>query len=399
MKNKILFIFISFLVLSGTQFKCSEEGDASINAILEANKKFAFDIYHNLKVDEGNIFYSPYGLSTALAMTYAGAKGETKSQMAKVLHLNEKDKDLHKSFGIIQEKFNKLSSEVIKLELANGLWADRNWKFLDSYFDLINNDYKAVARNIDMQNKVKTAEIINKWTSDKTHGKIDEIVSPDDFDLARLVLTNAIYFKGTWKYKFDKENTKKNNFFLHDKSKVKVDFMQLSDTLNYFENERAQVLEIPYSGEDISMILILPDKRSGIRNFEKDFSLEEYERWNSLLKPVDINIFIPKFKLEYEKEFKQVLSDLGMPIAFSQAADFSGMTGKLDLQIDEVKHKSFIEINEEGSEAAAVTVVIMREKSAVIKKAFNANRPFIIIIKENSTNSILFMGRIENPNS
>lgn len=399
MKKKIIYIFIGFLILSGPHFKCSDENSTSINSILQANKKFAFDIYHNLRDNEGNLFYSPYSLSTALAMTYAGANGETKSQMAKVLHFNEEDKTLHKSYSIMQEKFNKLNCDNIKLELANGLWADQNWKFLDTYFDLIANNYNAVARNIDMRDGVKTAEIINNWTSDKTHGKIDEIVSPEDFDLARLIIANAIYFKGTWKYQFDKEYTKKNNFFLHNKSKVEVDFMQLSDTLNYFENERAQILELFYSGGDISMILILPNKRSGIRNFENNFSLEEYESWHNFLKPVDINVFLPKFKLEYEKEFKEVLSDLGMPIAFSRAADFSGMTGKQDLQIDKVKHKSFIEVNEEGSEAAAATVVIMREKSAAIKKTFNANRPFIFIIKENNTNSILFMGRIENPNS
>ncbi len=399
MKNKkVISLLITFLVLSGPNFKCSEEKEASFNTIIEANNKFAFDIYKKLENDEGNIFYSPYSLSSALSMTYAGANGETKSQMANVLHFDENNKSIHKSIALLNESLDELSKGNIQLELANGVWADINWKFLDSYFELLAENYKAIARNVDMSDGIKTAQIINDWTSEKTHGKITKIVNPDDFKIARLVLANAIYFKGTWKYTFDKKQTRKSTFVLNDKRNVKTDFMFLSDTLKYFDGEHAQVLELPYSGEKLSMMIVLPNKKIGIKNFEKEFLLEEYLKWNNSLSLTSIDVYIPKFKTKYEKEFKQVLSDLGMPIAFSRAADFSGMTGMQDLQIDKVKHKSFIEVNEEGSEAAAVTVVIMREKSSIYKKTFRANRPFIFIIKENSSNIILFMGRIENPN-
>jgi len=288
-KKYIVFIFVIFLVLSGPQFKCSEDNQVSIDSILVANQHFAFDLYHQLKNDEGNLFFSPYSISTALAMTYAGAKGETKEQMESVLHFNPEVTSVHKGFGLLNDSLNQLSTDKTVINTANGLWADSNWKFLDSYIELVKSNYRAEIANIDMKNAQNSAEIINKWTEEKTSGKITEIVNPDDFDLARLVLANAIYFKGMWKYTFDEEQTKKMHFYMHDKSRKETDFMSFSNGLYYYEDENCQVLELPYAGDDLSMLVLLPNARNGIRNFEEVFTLEQYEIWMNSLKNTKMN--------------------------------------------------------------------------------------------------------------
>lgn len=398
MKNKKIFtLIIAFLVFSGPQFKCTEDVKIDVNSLIESNQQFGFDLYQQLKTDQGNLFFSPYSISTALAMTYAGAESETKNQMARALHLNDADFDIHKSYQIYTDSLNTLFKNNTKLEAVNGLWADSNWKFLESYFTLIEQNYNARIENIDMHDGKKSAEIINQWTSDNTHGKITEIVNDKDFELARLVLANAIYFKADWTKSFDIEKTKEMDFNLLDKSIQKADFMFQSDSFNYYADDQKQVLELPYSDGNLSMLIILPEKETGIYKIEESINHENFNTWINNLNSRKLDIYIPKFTLTYEIELNRVLSNLGMPVAFSKSADFSGMTGKKDMQIDKVKHKSFVEVNEQGTEASAATVVIMREKSASLNKIFKADRPFIFIIKENNKNSILFMGRIINP--
>ncbi|NOZ46827.1 MAG: serpin family protein [Chlorobi bacterium] len=398
MKLKNLFVVVLFfIVLSGAGFKCSDDTKISNNIIINANQQLAFNFYKQLKSEKGNLFYSPFSLSSALAMTYAGAKGETKNQMSTALYFNDDYEKVAKSFSLFNSTISNYNSTEISLEIANGIFADSNWKFLDSYFSFIKNNFDATIQNINMHDKQNATKIINEWSNEKTHGKIPEIINENDLDLARLILANSIYFKGIWKSKFNKEQTNKSNFFLNDNSRVEANFMFLSDTLKYWTDNDIQILEIPYAGEDLSMLILLPGEKNGFQNFENELTLENYNNWINSLKKQKIDIYLPKFKVKYEKEFKDILSNLGMPVAFSRMADFSGMTGKQDLQIDKVIHKSFIEVNEEGSEAAAVTAVVMREKSAALKKVFRANHPFVFIIKENLHNSILFMGRLENP--
>lgn len=394
-KHFILLVF-SIILLTTSFFKCTENQEQAIEDLRESNNTFAFDLYQELKNDKGNLFYSPYSLFTALSMTYAGAENETAEAMKKVLSI-ENEAQFHSMHQYLNHQLKDINAENIKLDIANGMWMDANWTFLPDYKSLIQTKYNAGIESIDMRDGVKSANMINSWIAEQTNNKIQDIVNPDDFDLARLVLANAIYFYAPWKVAFNEELSREDLFYLHDKSKAQMEFMFKTDTLNYFENDSIQMLEVPYENEEFSLFIVLPDRRKGIRNIEEDFSLMHFERFKSNLQSVEIEVQLPKFTLDYEKEFKELLSKLGMSVAFSRAADFSGMTGRKDLQIDKVKHKSFFEINEKGSEASAATVVIMREKSALQKKSFRANRPFIFIIQDNRTESILFMGRFEKP--
>ena len=370
--------------------------------VAKGNTAFALDLYRHLaKSEKGNLFYSPYSISTALAMTYAGARGNTATQMEKVLHFGEKQ-GAHAQFKELQARVNGIGKKgKVTLNVANSLWPDRKYKFLDSFMELVDGHYDAAIKPIDFGNAKQAAELINTWVEDKTNDLIKDILKADDIHpLTVLALVNAIYFKGTWQYQFKKEDTRDQPFSITPSQRIKIPLMQQAGEFQYGENAELQVLEMPYDGGDVSMVVILPRKVDGLAALEKKLSAETLSGWTDLLKPhKKVNVFFPRFKMEYRMYMKETLTAMGMPDAFSESkADFSGMDGTRMLLIDKVIHKAFVEVNEEGTEAAAATVVLVRTKKAgPAIPSFRADHPFMFVIRDNTTGSILFMGRVLDP--
>jgi serpin B len=369
--------------------------DRNVKDAARSVNDFALDIYARLKKKEGNIFLSPASISTALAMTYAGARGETAAEMKKTLHFTLSDKDLHPAMG----KLTRLLTQKQKgcsVSIANALWGQRGYGFLKEFLNLNKQNYGAGLNHVDFERATEEArKTINAWVEQETSNKIKELIKPGILDpLTRLVLTNAIYFKGTWKEPFLKSRTRKENFHISKERSVKVDMMcMLEQKFKYMRTDDFQALELPYKGENISMVIFLPDKVDGLADFEKNLTGENLKKWMSQMSRQEIDVLaIPRFAMTCEFSLADILKEMGMPSAFAlETADFSGMTGRRDLFISAVVHKTFVDVNEKGTEATAVTKRIMF--------GVRADHPFLFLIRDNRTGAILFMGRLANPES
>jgi serpin B len=369
------------------------------------NTDFAFDLYGKLKDSnpKENLFFSPYSISTALAMTYAGARGNTEKQMATTLHFTLPSQNLYPAFGALQKKLiQENKSRGYRLLLANALWLQKGEPFLKEFLDLNKQFYDAGLTLLDFISETeKSRQIINRWVEEKTKEKIKDLIPQDGLDPATvLVLTNAIYFKGEWKTKFEEKDTELSVFSISEKDKVKVPLMYLKEDFKYYEDKKMQVLELPYKGNEISMVVILPMEIEGIKELENTITAEKLNDLMSEMEPTKVDLYFPKFKIDWGTfSLNDALIALGMPDAFDRGekpADFSGINGKGGIWISDVFHKAWIEVNEEGTEAAAGTAVVLI-KSISINPIFRADHPFIFIIKDNRTGSILFMGRVMNP--
>ena len=376
---------------------------ADINNVVEANNQFALDYYSQLKEkDSGNIFFSPFSISSALAMTYEGAKGQTAEEMQSLFYFPADDNLRRTEYAAIFDELNK-GDKKYKLSTANALWAQKDYQFLKEYFDGVEKYYGGKVTNLDFKKDPESSRItINNWVENQTNDKIKDLIPPGIINaVTRLVLTNAIYFKGEWVRQFNENDTREENFRTSKDSYVKASMMRRTDeeaTFNYVENDKLQILEMPYSGEELSMLILLP-KDDNLKGLENSITVDQLSKWKKDLEEQRVKIFIPKFKFETKSFMAKTLKEMGMPVAFSDSADFSGMTGKKDLKIDEVIHQAFVEVNEEGTEAAAATAVIMAAGLSKEPKipVFRADHPFIFLIQENNTGNILFMGRVVNP--
>jgi len=400
--RKILYIlFLSLIFLFSIGLFLIYPANDNVKVLADGNNLFAFDLYKVLARKEGNILVSPYSISSALAMTYAGARGNTKLEMKKVLHFNLEDENLHKTFSEINNLFNAPNKNY-QLAIANSLWGQIDYPFKKDFVDLIKENYGAGFYEVDFineENREKTRLRINKWVEDNTNNKIKDLILPDDLTyLTRLVLVNALYFKGNWEYKFDPKETNPMDFYLSKDKKLTVPMMHQKNKFNYTENDDIQVLELPYAGGDLSMLIILPKKEKSLEVAEKYLSLEEINKLISNLGENYLDVYIPRFKTEKRYLLNEPLKDLGMIDPFDRnLADFSGITGNKDLAISKVIHKTYIEVNEEGTEASAATAVILELKAVYKPIVFKADRPFIFLIRDRRTGIILFIGRIVNP--
>ncbi|RLI99150.1 MAG: serpin family protein [Candidatus Aenigmatarchaeota archaeon] len=372
-----------------------------IQKVVDANNQFAFELYSELnKAEDNNIFYSPYSISAALAITYEGAKGKTADEMISVFHF-PKNNILRPNFAAIYNKINK-NDKHYKLSAGNTLWAQYDYPFLDEYMNLVEKFYGGKAANVDfVEETEKSRQTINTFIKEQTNNKIKELIPEGVLDkMTRLVLTNAIYFKGTWKLEFDKSDTSNQNFKITSTNIVKVPMMRMEPdktAFNYADIGELQILELPYKGEDISMLILLPSEN--LESIEPSLTSQKLKEYKNQMKKTKLAaIYIPKFEFDSKYFMKDTLSALGMPTAFSFGADFSGMDGTLNLYIGKVIHQAYIKVDEKGTEAAAATAVVMYEKSAAMPKdIFRADRPFIFIIQEKETENILFMGRVTDP--
>ena len=416
MKKELLLYKIGILILAGfiiTTWTISgflltagaKEGNtaaADINSVATGNNQFALQLYGKLAGEKKNenLFFSPYSISTALAMTYAGARGETEKQMADVLHFTLPQERLHAAFGSFEKGLNEQGKAgVFELTVANALWPQKGFKFLDSFTGLVNKNYSAGLNEVDYVSDTEGArKTINKWIEDKTKNKIKDLIKQGMLDkMTRMVLTNAIYFKGRWQLEFDKKDTKDLPFHIFASQEKNVPMMTIKKDFRFADLKDFQILELGYKGDALSMILMLPKEVEGIGNLEKSITSENLDSWLAKMRKQEVTVSLPRFKNTCEFSLADTLRSRGMTDAFSGNADFSGMTGNKDLFISAVVHKAFIEVNEEGTEAAAATGVVMRLTAARQETIFQADHPFIFLIKDNKTNSILFMGRLQDP--
>ncbi len=401
--HKSLLIRVGILYgLLFTGFVASAQ-PAATDVAVTANTRFAFDLYARLKTTDGNLFFSPYSISTCLAMTLAGARGATESQMAGVLHFGTDQTGLHSQFASLQNQLNAVQKKKdVALNIANGLWAQKDHPFLPAFLQIATRDYAAKMEQVDFHTGAESVrKDINDWVSGKTAGRIQDLIGPGALDsTTRLVLVNAIYFKGKWAAPFKKRNTISDLFTIAPGKDTSAQFMNLTDDFNYAEAGGLQLLELPYTGGDLSMVVLLPAKTSSFKDFENGLSAEKLDQWLRQASVQTVNVYLPKFKLTQEFALAETLAGMGMTDAFSQKADFSGMDGARDLFISAVIHKAFVEVNEQGTEAAAatgVTAVASAVRPVTSEHVFRADHPFIFLIRDVHSGSILFLGRVSDP--
>jgi serpin B len=376
---------------------------ADRTAVVEGNNAFAFALFGQLRNRNGNLFFSPESISTALAMAYAGARGNTASEMAKTLHFTVPQPQLNPAMGALLSELNAVH-DGYQLTLANALWAQQDYTFLDNFLQLLKTDYGAGLNQVDFKGATEAARLtINQWVEQKTQDKIKDLLQPGTLaPSTRLVLTNAIYFKGDWQTQFDKTQTSDEDFYPSPAQTKKAAFMHRIGSFNYFDGGSFQILEIPYKSKELSLVVLLPKDRNGLPALEQSLTASNMRQWLSQVAQLDkVIVALPKFKSTQQFELGATLGAMGMAQAFTGGADFSGMTGKHDLAISEVIHKAYIDVNEEGTEAAAATAVGMRAMAmrgpVEQPPVFRADHPFIFVIRDNRSSSILFMGRMADP--
>ncbi|KAF5919042.1 hypothetical protein HPG69_003677 [Diceros bicornis minor] len=351
-----------------------------MNSLSEANTHFAVDLFHQFKKsNKDNIFYSPLSISSALAMTYSGAQGNTALQIGKV----EKSRNVHHQFQKLLTELKKPTNDY-ELNIANRLYGEKNVESADFI--------KAPEESL---------KKINSWVESQTNGKIKDLFPPGSLSSAILVLVNAVYFKGHWQWKFDKKNTVEEKFWLNKDTSKSVQMMKQTSSFKFTELEdvQAKILEIPYTGKDLSMVLLLPNEVDGLKKLEDKLTAEKLIEWTSSqnMRETLVDLYLPRFKVEESYDLKDTMKSMGMLDAFSQQdADFSGMTGSRGLVVSKILHKSFVEVTEEGTEAAAATGISLELSSPLIY-SFHCDHPFLFFIKHNKTNSILFLGRVSSP--
>jgi serpin B len=386
---------------TSTQVPLADDTNAtaeSVSLLVDSLNDFSFNFYNKIaSTEEGNIFFSPYSIFTALSMAYEGASNNTAVEMQNVLNILQNDSSTLGSFGKIYNLLNQ-NQEGYKISTANAFWVNQDYTFLNKYLGLLKDFYMAEGNNLDFSNNVEAAEIINSWIEDKTNDKIKDMIQPDMLsDLTKLVLTNAIYFKGQWKSPFNQKMTYETDFTLSSGETVKVNMMSdpKNSIFNYSETEDLQVLELDYYSNDLSMFIILP-KINNITKAESFLNIDNLTDWKNGLYEIDINVEIPKFKFETKYSLNSVLKEMGIIDAFIPGiANFSGMDGTKNLFISTALHQAFIEVNEKGTEAAAATAIIM--ELTAIPDSFRADHPFVFLIQHKETGAILFMGRITDP--
>ena len=406
MKNRnrivLCMLVMAFAAGQGTNTFALEKTDKDL--VVEGNHQFAFDLYSQVGKGDGNLFFSPFSISTALAMTYAGAKGNTETQMAQTLHFSLSQECLHPGYSALMHGLQADPAHSgFELSIANALWGQSGYEFHKEFIDITGDHYDAGFKEVDFVKDTEQARgTINRWVEEKTRDKIKELIKPGILtDLTRLVLTNAIYFKGQWMSQFKKERTLPEPFELMNGEKVEVPMMNQTREFNYSENETAQILEMPYEGNKLSMVIFLPKEKRDIKELEGLLETENFNHWVSTLQKQEVIVSLPKFKMISEFLLNETLEALGMTDAFDVAsADFSGMTpDPVGLYISAVVHKAFVDVNEEGTEAAAATAVVMTLRAIMPepKPVFRADHPFMFIIRDKSSDSILFIGRVMDP--
>lgn len=373
-----------------------------------ANTLFALELFQTLSENNptGNIFISPFSISSAMALVFLGTKGNTATQLSKAFHFDTVE-DIHSRFQSLNTELSKRGASYI-LKLANRLYGEKTYNFLPEFLASTQKLYGADLASVDFQHAAEDArKTINQWVKGQTEGKIPELLASGVVDdMTKLVLVNAIYFKGKWQEKFMKEDTTNEPFRLNkkDTKTVKMMFQKKKFPYGYIPELKCRVLEMPYQGKELSMVILLPDdiedESTGLKKIEEQLTLEKLREWTKPenLMSIDVNVKLPRFKLEDSYILNSNLARLGVQDLFdSSKADLSGMSGTRDLFISKIVHKSFVEVNEEGTEAAAATAGIATFCMLLPEENFTVDHPFLFFIRHNPTANVLFLGRVCSP--
>ena len=392
--------------------------DAELADLVNGNSAFAFDLYRALCVEDGNLFYSPYSISLALAMTYAGARGETERQMADTLHFLLPQDRLHPAFNDLDIRLASRARDQqrdfdtgFRLNIANALWGQEGYEFVEEFLNVLSENYGAGVRPMDFMTMPEESRLtINDWVADRTEDRIKELIPKDVIDeFTRLVLTNAIYFNAKWRYTFDESSTLMRPFHLLDGGEVHVQMMMSEpEYFGYASGEGYQAVDLPYAGGGLSMTILLPDE-GRFKEFENSIDAVLVGRILEDIEGPLVELTMPRFEFESQYMLVETLEKMGMPNAFDdRASDFSGMDGASCLAgdvpcllISDVIHKAFVSVDEEGTEAAAATAVTfertMGKGPPPEPIRVTVDRPFIFLIRDGATNAVLFVGRMEKP--
>lgn len=379
---------------------------ARVRTLSAGTDGFAIDLYQLLSRQPGNLILSPFSIQAALCMTYAGAAGGTAGEMRKTLRLSLPADSVHAVYRSLLEDLAARSQEGdCRLEIANRLWAHHDAHFLDHFLRTTRENYGAEAERLDFESDPESArKAINRWVSDRTEGLIAELFAPGTIDqMTRLALTNAIYFKGLWAVPFEPKATRDETFHLTRSDSVTAPTMVRQGHYRYAHHDGVSVVELPYKGENLSLVALLPDSVDGVSALEGALTSDALRSWLSLSGTEELVLHVPRFRATSGFRLEDALAALGMPSAFDLAtADFSGMTGERDLCIGAVVHKAFVEVNEEGTEAVAATGVHLKSWGGVLVHEnepidLRLDHPFLYVIRDKTTDSILFLGRVVNP--
>lgn len=395
---------VPFDSLLGCQVQCQpaaiSEPDDSIDGknIVDANNQFTFDFYSQIsKEKDENIFYSPWSISTAFAIAYEGAQEQTSKEIQQVFGFPSDYETRTSEFKTAIDNLNP-DDVPYQLSVANALWLAEKFNPLQEYIETAITYYDSEVSTVDFISNDGVNKI-NAWAEEKTNEKIKEVLKPGSTDeYTRLAITNAIYFKGNWVTQFNETNTTQESFWKTPTEDVQVPLMQLkSVSFNHTQTEDMQILKMPYEGDRLSMLVLLSNEKDGLTKLEESLSVENLKQWNEDLSPTKLDVYFPKFKLETDYDLIEPLVNLGMPTPFTNEANFEGIA-PIDLSISAAIHKAFVEVNEEGTEAAGVTAIMVGTTSLPPPTpVFKADHPFVFLIQDDSTGNILFMGRVVDP--
>ena len=405
-RGKAIAVFVLLLTVPPSCFAKAPAPESvadDVSAVVQGNNEFATDLYARLRSEApGNLFFSPYSLSSALAMTYAGSHGETEAQMAKVLHFPASQAKLRAGFKSLGDQMAASGKAGIQLRIANRLWGQQDLHFLPEFLAVTKANYGAELGLLDFKRSAAARRTINSWIEQQTNGKIQDLLPADVIhEMTRLVLTNAIYFKARWTHDFKPSATADAPFRVSASKQIAVPTMRQTHDFRYAKSDDVQVLELPYGPRgDLAMLILLPGKTDGLADLERRLTGASLRKWSQELKPCQVKIDLPRFKMTSQFSLADALASMGMPLAFSEdQADFSRMSKERSF-LSAVIHKAFVDVNEEGTEAAASTAIVADAAEKPLDEEiveFRADHPFVFLIRDARTQSILFLGRLADP--
>jgi serpin B len=371
--------------------------------VIESTNRFALDLYGKMaKREQGNVFFSPLSISTGLAMAYAGAGGRTRSEIAQVLHVAGPEPELHRTFAALRRDLDARNATGWRVLLANRIWARHDYDFHPEFFELVTGHYQAEPAHVDFaQDTAGARRQINAWVREQTRGKIKDLV-PDDVlsPSTRMVLSMAIYFASDWDHPFETGLTEQAAFYIAPGKKVQVPMMHQAGYFAYFRGDGFQALALPYQRDRFSMVLLLPDEIDGLAELEAQLDADDLREWLAAMRHEHVDLFMPRFRLETRIDLREVLRSMGMQAAFDpKAAEFPRITSSERLFISAALHKAYVDVDEQGTEAAAADVWADDSAGADDGEppVFRADHPFLFLIRHNGTGAILFLGRLAVP--
>jgi len=374
-----------------------------LKALVEANNQFAFDLYKEIaKTEKGNIFFSPYSIHAALSMTYAGARGETAAEMAKVLHIDNLGDRVHPAHAELARKLKSDGKDgKPEFHVANALWGQKGFGFRPEFLSLTKQSYVGGFKELDFVGDTEgSRKSINKWVSDQTREKIPELLRKENVTIyTRLAVTNAVYFKGVWTEPFPKGATENDRFHISATEKLPVRMMNRMNKAKYFQGDGIKLAVVPYRGRDCSMIVIVPDEIDGLKKSQFSIIPRQISGWVKASQPGVVTLQMPKLQVDQRVELSSNLEALGMQRCF-RTPDFSGISTE-KIRLTDVIHEAIVEIDEDGTVAAAATAIVSEIPVSIpevlVSIAIRADRPYLVMIIDERTNLVLFLGHINNP--